>query len=250
MSTADTASPLPRNQNRVICVLGMHRSGTSCLAGTLEQAGVFLGEVATHNKFNVKGNRENPAIRAVNGQVLHDHGGDWNRPPAQPVIWQTTHREARDTIIRNYADQPVWGFKDPRALLTLEGWLEALPQLEFVGVVRHPLSVARSLRDRPRGPTLADGIQLWTIYNSRLLEFQERFGFPVVSFDTSAENLQANLAKIVDELKLPSPSPPTSSPFFDPELKHQTPPDDEDPDLDLLDDGTYAIYERLKALSR
>ncbi len=30
-----------------IAVLGMHRSGTSCLTGLLEQAGVFLGPVIT-----------------------------------------------------------------------------------------------------------------------------------------------------------------------------------------------------------
>ena len=44
--------------DRVVCVLGMHRSGTSCLAGSLEQQGLFLGETNTRGPFNLRGNRE------------------------------------------------------------------------------------------------------------------------------------------------------------------------------------------------
>ncbi len=243
-------SPVHRvDKSRVICVLGMHRTGTSCLVGTLEQGGVFLGEVATHNTFNVKGNRENAAIRSVNGQVLHDNGGDWNRPPVPPVVWQTAHCETRDAIIRSYAGQPVWGFKDPRTLLTLEGWLEALPGMEFIGVVRHPLSVARSLRDRPRGPMLEEGVRLWTIYNARLLDYWERFKFPIVSFDSSAGRLQASLADVTRGLQLPDPPEEPGAQFFDPGLKHQPVPDKDDPDAGLLDGATVALYERLSAIA-
>ncbi len=156
---------------RIICVLGMHRSGTSCLAGTLEQAGVFLGEVATHNTFNLKGNRENNTIRDLNGGVLGDNGAAWNRPPVQPPVWSDERRAELDEIIRGYAGRAVWGFKDPRTLLTLEGWLDALPRLECVGTVRHPLAVARSLRSRPRGPELPEGIRIWAAYNARLWQW-------------------------------------------------------------------------------
>ena len=88
------------SNSRTICVLGMHRSGTSCLAGTLEQAGVFLGEVATQNPFNLKGNRENGTIRGLNGGVLADNGAEWNRPPATPPVWSDKRRAELDGIIR------------------------------------------------------------------------------------------------------------------------------------------------------
>jgi len=42
-----------------ILILGMHRSGTSCLAGCLEEAGLYLGDVNLKAGFNKKGNREN-----------------------------------------------------------------------------------------------------------------------------------------------------------------------------------------------
>ena len=38
--------------DRVVCILGMHRSGTSCLTGSLQQAGLFLGDCHTWNPLS------------------------------------------------------------------------------------------------------------------------------------------------------------------------------------------------------
>ena len=65
-----------------LVVLGMHRSGTSCLTGTIEQCGVALGEVFTENPYNKKGNRESAQIQALNNDVLETNGGAWDRPVA------------------------------------------------------------------------------------------------------------------------------------------------------------------------
>ncbi len=231
---------------RTICVLGMHRSGTSCLAGTLEQAGVFLGEVATYSKFNLKGNRESDVFRGLNGRVLADNGAEWNRPPAQPPVWSDQRRVELDGIIQGYAGRAVWGFKDPRTTLTLEGWLDALPRLECVGTVRHPLAVARSLKARPRGPELAEGVRLWTAYNARLWKWYCRIGFPIVSFDADAERLGATLREVTRRLDLPGESP-DAAPFFDPELRHQAESADDNGDAALLTDEVRRLYERLTA---
>jgi len=50
--------PLP---GRPMLILGMHRSGTSCLAGCLQAAGLISGEVNIQAMYNAKGNRENLA---------------------------------------------------------------------------------------------------------------------------------------------------------------------------------------------
>src|SRR2546430_4861601 len=121
----------------------MHRSGTSCLTGTLGEAGVFLGEVSTKNRFNPKGNRENQRILSLHQELLQANGGNWDDPPER-VRWSDEHRAMRDAIIASYAGKKIWGFKDPRALFTLDGWREALPQIELAGIVRDPVSVARS----------------------------------------------------------------------------------------------------------
>ena len=60
---------------KVICVLGMHRSGTSCLVGSLQKAGLHLGKHHTWNRYNRKGNRENQDIVDLNRAVLEFSGG-------------------------------------------------------------------------------------------------------------------------------------------------------------------------------
>ena len=48
--------------DRVVTILGMHRSGTSCLTGSLQACGLELGKFHASNKHNKKGNRENQDI--------------------------------------------------------------------------------------------------------------------------------------------------------------------------------------------
>ena len=58
-----------------VVVLGMHRSGTSCLAGSLEQQGLFLGEVNTSAPWNRRGNRERFDVMNLQGDILEASGG-------------------------------------------------------------------------------------------------------------------------------------------------------------------------------
>lgn len=107
-------------------ILGMHRSGTSCLAGSLQQAGLTLGDVYTANPFNKKGNREHPTLMALHDEVLESNGGSWHEPPAV-VQWQESHCQKRETFVQGFAGVAPWGFKDPRALLVVDGCLSRFP---------------------------------------------------------------------------------------------------------------------------
>ena len=133
--------------DRVICVLGMHRSGTSCLTGSLQQAGLTLGDCHTWNPHNRKGNRENQAFVDLHDDILRSNGGSWDRPPAR-VRWQSDHYQRARELLAAHADEAAFGFKDPRALLLLAGWKALCPQLEFIGIFRHPGAVAHSLEVR------------------------------------------------------------------------------------------------------
>lgn len=168
--------------NPGIAIIGMHRSGTSCLTGLLEECGVFLADVSRQNPHNKKGNHERLAIMELHDQVLADNGGAWDRPPVMPVQWSESRRARLREIIDDYSGHARWGFKDPRSLLALEGWLEEAPGLRFVGTLRNPDAVALSLHRRGGMPR-EDALALWAAYSGRLLEFQRRFGFPVVDFD-------------------------------------------------------------------
>lgn len=208
-----------------ILILGMHRSGTSCLAGSLEEAGLYLGEVNTAAPHNAKGNRESRAIMSLQDDLLRANGGDWDAPPVR-VIWGPEHLARRDAIIATYPTNTIWGFKDPRTLLTLPGWLEALPAARFVGTYRHPLAVAASLNAR-NGIAVDRSLALWMTYNRLLLDYQRRFAFPLLCFDWPARRYEQRLLKVAPALNLAVP--PAGFSFFESALRNNQAPESQNP---------------------
>ncbi len=202
---------------RTIIVLGMHRSGTSCLAGILEKAGVDFGKVSTSNRYNLKGNRENKRILKLNDRLLDFNNGSWDNPPGR-IIWPAHLKEERDRILEDYNRSPVWGFKDPRVLFTLDGWLEAVPNVSFAGTFRHPGAVAQSLYKRDQF-SFDKSLTLWKKYNALLLNYRKEYDFPVVSFDRAPVDYQDNIEKLLGLLGLDGRT--EAREFYDRELKHE-----------------------------
>lgn len=231
-------TPLARG-NRVVAIVGMHRSGTSCLAGTLEEAGLYLGNVITEAPHNAKGNRENRRIMDLHEAVLVHSGGSWDKPPER-LVWSEAQRAERDDIIRSYGDARAWGFKCPRTLVLLDFWREALPQLSFVGTFRHPLLVAESL-SRRNGGTRDGWLALWRIYNERLLSLHRANPFPIVRFDADGDDYGRSLRAVASALGFAGTSELT---FFEPILRHHVGP----PEGELPSD-VEALYARLCELS-
>ena len=203
---------------RILCILGMHRSGTSCLTGSLQQGGLFLGTVHEWNEYNRKGNRENQDVVNLHEAIFKANGLNWKNP-LRPASWKTLWRHpapawqpqhvarARE-ILAEYADQPLWGFKDPRTLMLLKGWRKLVPDMEFVGIYRHPMAVAQSLASRPALPvTVEEGLRMWYIYNRELLQQYRRQPFPMLCFDWSEERFHQQLDILHQQLGL-APVPP------------------------------------------
>ena len=80
-------------KSKVIAVLGMHRSGTSCLTGLLEDSGVYLGNVSKKNPHNLKGNQENLRIIHLHDAVLSDNGATWDNPPTSNAVWNAEKKK-------------------------------------------------------------------------------------------------------------------------------------------------------------
>jgi hypothetical protein len=200
---------------RGILVIGMHRSGTSCLTGLLEEAGVHLGDVSKWNPHNRRGNQEHPEVVAVNEAVLAANRAAWDRPPEGECHWGHDQRHRRDAILAAYDGHEPWAIKDPRTLLTLAGWLEGAADLHLVATFRHPLAVARSLQARGRGE-LADWLDLWIRYNRRLLRVLEARPCPLVCFDTPAPLYLQRVRQVLESLGLTLPVDPG---FFDEHLR-------------------------------
>ena len=200
-----------------ICVLGMHRSGTSCLTGLLEDAGVYLGGVSKKNPHNLKGNQENLRIVHLHNAVLESIGGSWDRPPITPATWSQEQKTELRSILQEYGGHVRWAFKDPRSLFTLTGWKELVPDLSYIGTFRHPSAVVQSLHRRGKMP-LEQGFELWRHYNTRLLEERNRHRFDILCFDLTPPVYIAAVQKAFGRLGLDSSR--TSLAFFEDSLRN------------------------------
>ncbi len=177
-------------EKAIVAVLGMHRSGTSAIAGMLQEHGVELGPVSEQARFNARGNREIRELNRLHNSILERSEGSWWDPPTQPRLRRGDFKR-RDEIL-GAIEGPTIGVKDPRMLLLLGLWRDLEPKP--IGVIRNPVAVRKSLERRAREraerhPQLSSiqWEQLWTVYNRALLEELERDPFPVIDFDRHAE---------------------------------------------------------------
>lgn len=204
-----------------ITILGMHRSGTSMLAGTLRSHGVYFGDVLDQNiQHNPKGLQEAPAILYMHEDLLVKNGGSWHAPP-DTIEWQPMHKAVRDLYIESRQSHACWAFKDPRTLLVLDGWIDVLPSLKAIGIFRHPAEVAASIHKR-NGFDIDKCLDIWITYNQRLLTHRERLGFPILEFVGDGIQMQASIQKAIQSLELETPD--SGTPFFEADLKHQNRP--------------------------
>ena len=203
----------------VTLILGMHRSGTSSLAGCLQECGLQLGQVVEQAPHNRKGNRENLEFRAINDQALAESGGSWDNPP-DALSWSDQTRRRRDAAIAAYQRYESWGLKDPRTLLTLPFWLEGLKAVRFVATFRHPVAVADSLSQR-NGLSFQAGLDLWKAYNLKLVQCLQGETFPVVCFDWPACDYLMAVSGIARSLGLTEHQSQGRIEFFDENLRNE-----------------------------
>jgi tetratricopeptide (TPR) repeat protein len=243
---------------RVLAILGMHRSGTSCLAGVLQCMGFPAGPVNQWNADNMRGQRENPAIMRLNDRLLAENGGGWNAPPAE-LQWDGSLAAARDALLaENIGPGRPWMFKDPRTLLTLPFWQEGVPELRKIGTFRHPMRAAASLYFRDKMP-IRQGLELWVTYNERLLREHDREEFPVLCFDLSRESYLCGVSAAVstlcaDLIARGDIRTALGAQFYDYDLVHQRQQDAEEwpgiiGDLGDLPQRARELYQRLCAVA-
>jgi hypothetical protein len=188
----------------IICVLGMHRSGTSLVTGLLNLLGVYLGPPQHLMKplpDNPKGFWEHRLIAELNDQVLSALGGNWCQLPAFPPDWEhapeleSLRRRAVQLIQRDFEGAQLWGWKDPRSCLTVPFWRELLPPMRYVVCLRNPVDVARSLARR-NGFSLAEGIRLWLLYTKHCLEQTADQPRLFVSYEEVIKNRSRELRRL------------------------------------------------------
>ena len=180
-------SELPRtnasDHPQFLFILGMHRSGTSCLTGALEACGLQLGSVSRMNRDNARGNLEPRRVRKINDHILSKNNGSWHEPPDCIVVTPEDK-----TLIREYLTSlrstHLTGIKDPRISIISEAWFECAESFGLVGTFRNPMVVALSLEKR-NGFPIEKGLQLWAHYNFQILRLHSLYQFPLIEYDLS-----------------------------------------------------------------
>jgi tetratricopeptide (TPR) repeat protein len=223
-----------------IVILGMHRSGTSCLAGMLAAAGVASAGEAIRNWDNARGHHEMLEVVRLDEAVLAYSGGHWLSPPPE-VRWTEAHAAQRDRLLADRVHGLPALLKDPRMLLALPFWRASRVPFQAIAIVRHPLAVARSLESW-RGMPLADAVALWTAHNRALAADRAIHSYPLIDFEQPRHGVVAAVASAcarwtgaIDREALAS--------AYDDALVHH---DDGDAPIVAGLDEAIALYEELR----
>jgi glycosyltransferase involved in cell wall biosynthesis len=200
-----------RGKSRVICIAGMHRSGTSMVARLLNLCGVYLGpesEMLPANQANEAGYWENATFVELNDEILWRLGTGWDLPVLPPEGWERLPemiplRARATTLIQEFNSQPLWGWKDPRNSITLPFWKLLVPNLKVVVCLRNPLEVAQSLTRRG-ATSQVFGFNLWTVYYQRLLAETTPQNRVVTHYESYFHDSQAELRRLLQALSVPA----------------------------------------------
>jgi hypothetical protein len=199
---------------RLIIVLGMHRSGTSAITRGLKTLGVELGDnlYAPDPNINAKGYWEDADLAGLNIRLLEALGSQWHdaRPLPRDFVDRLASAgflpQAVDLLQAKLQAHRVFGFKDPRNSLLLPFWKRAFARLDvrvgYVLAVRNPLSVIESLARRDRFD-FKKSAQLWLMHSVHMMENtnseKER---AIVDYDTLMETPAEVLRRIGRSLAL------------------------------------------------
>lgn len=231
--------------SRAVCVVGMHRSGTSAIARGVNALSVDLGD----NFFDLQpdnptGYWEDKTIVGINQRVLEELKLNWDDIASIPRERFMHHRirllrlKAVRYLRENFMPRPLWGFKDPRTIRLLPFWVDALHDCSaedaYVVAIRHPLSVAASLFARQQIPR-EKAERLWLAHNVPYLHELRGKPLVVVDYDLFMHEPRAQLERIARKLGLPVDDVSTreierfAAEFLDERLRHTAfSPDDFD----------------------
>ena len=250
-------------------VLGMHRSGTSSVAGTL----ALLGAAAPRTLMrpaedNPKGFWESEVVTAFNDRLLAAAGSSWNdwrRLDPSALSDPGWSEEAARVLDAEFGGAGAIVLKDPRICRFFPFWRRVLGAAGYAPLIvmpiRDPLEVAASLNAR-NGMDPARALRLW-LRHVLDAEAASR-GLPrhLMGWDAFIADWRGETDRMATHLRRPlTPTPDQSGAvdaFLSADLRRQTPGDTRRPALvarthaallDLARHGEHAdLHRTLDAL--
>lgn len=161
------------------------------MSKVLHESGIDMGSERDHNGESIP-------FLSINQQMMQAKGNNWIEPLKSKTIYEVPE-SALSMYVNHFQIDPnnytlggkprkflmywmhnkSWGFKDPRTTFTLKAWLDLFPHAKVIHVVRHPASVADSLKRRnsiegevhdSRLNDLSFNLNLWKQYVNRCVE--------------------------------------------------------------------------------
>jgi len=203
---------------RALFVLGMHRSGTSALGGTLWRLGLDLGTnlMPPEEGSNSLGFYEHNSIVPIHEVLLRAMGSHWSDPEAFPSGWlKSAAAEEARAAIRTVLDHDFpagratdWGMKDPRLCRFVALWRPILERVRpcFILVRRDPAEVAASLEARD-GMDWEAALWLWWRYMSEAERDTRGEARIFVDYDQLLNDWRGLVARIAAAFAMPDLSP-------------------------------------------
>lgn len=195
---------------RIIAVLGMHRSGTSLATRGLQALGTSLGDdLLPADVHNPTGYWENAALVHLNDRLLAAQGLHWDAACVQPKQVPDRDRFNREgcELLRNlFGAASLVGVKDPRLSRLLWFWQPIFRELQlkasYLLVVRDPREVVGSLQARS-SISASEAHFLWMLHYLDALEDKDESALVVVNYEDLVAAPAAALRRVSISLALP-----------------------------------------------
>ena len=142
--------------DKLVLVLGMHRSGTSTLTGVLHRMGLPIGDnLMKPSKDNPKGYYENMDFYKVNEQILENCNSKWydvDNVFNDDILLTDLNRDVLRDVILKYEGYDTFGVKDPRVCVLLPLYEQVCKELDidivYISNRRDDSSIIKSISKR------------------------------------------------------------------------------------------------------
>ena len=259
------SSPSSRGADALF-VVGMHRSGTSAMAGVLRYLEVELGErlIPAQAGVNDQGFWEHQDVVDLHDRIFHWVERDWHdvRSVSVDMLSSRLREElvahARTIIRRSFGAAPCWAIKDPRLALVLPAWhqaaLEEGARPHAIITLRHPFEVADSLGKRD-ALTRVHGLLLWGQHLSAAVRASADMPRTVVEYAALLADWRGQIHRVADEFGFDWSERITKfgrqvDDFLSADLRRQRSAEEPGIDGDALTASVFQLYRALASVAQ